>query len=134
MPVPQRVNIVTLGARDLASLRSFYARWGWTEAEDSTERWAAFDVGGWLLALYSIDDLGSEAAPGLATPQSGWNGVTLAINVETEEELRQIFEAAVDAGATVVAPIMHREWGGASCYVADPEGSRWELATSGAPT
>ena len=131
MPVPQRVNIVTLGVRDLSSLRSFYARWGWTEAEDSTEKWAAFDVGGWLLALYPIDDLGNEAAPGFK-PQPGWNGITLAINVETEEELRLIFEAAVDAGATVVAPITSREWGGVSGYLADPEGNRWELATSGA--
>lgn len=133
MPVPQHVSIVTIGARDLPSLRAFYARWGWNEAEAATEGWAAFDVGGWLLALYPIDQLGSEAAPDVEIPQPGWNGVTLAINVGTRDELRLIFDAAVDAGATVVAPITPREWGGMSGYLADPEGNRWELATSGPP-
>ena len=65
---PQRVSIVTLGARELSSLRAFYARWGWTETEDASESWSAFDVGGWLLSLYPIDLLGDEAAPDAPTP------------------------------------------------------------------
>ena len=128
MAVPQRVSIVTLGARDLASLRSFYARWGWIETEASSEDWSAFDVGGWLLSLYPIDLLGKEAAPEAPTPVAGWNGVTLAINVQSEVDLRAMFDAAVAAGATLVAPISRREWGGMSGYVADPEDNRWELA------
>jgi len=126
--IPQRVSIVTLGARDLASLRAFYARWGWTETEDANEGWSAFDVGGWLLSLYPIDSLGDEAAPGATRPEAEWNGVTLAINVESEAHLRAIFDAAIAAGAAQVAPVTRREWGGMSGYVADPEGNRWELA------
>ncbi|MEM9038375.1 MAG: VOC family protein [Actinomycetota bacterium] len=128
MPVPQRVSIVTLGARDLASLRSFYGRWGWTETDEAGEMWTAFDVGGWLLSLFPLDLLGDEAAPGAPVPAAGWNGVTFAINVSAEDELRSVFDAAVAAGATIVAPITRREWGGTSGYVADPEGNRWELA------
>ena len=119
---------MTLGARDLVSLRSFYARWGWTETDDANEGWSAFDVGGWLLSLYPIDSLGDEAAPGAPRPEAGWNGVTLAINVQSEAELVGIFDAAVAAGAELVAPVTRREWGGMSGYVADPEGHRWELA------
>ena len=128
MAIPQRVSIVSLGARDLASLRSFYVGWGWTEADDATESWSAFDVGGWLLSLFPLDLLGDEAAPDAPTPEAGWNGVTFAINVQSEVDLRAMFDAAVAAGATPVAPISRRDWGGLSGYVADPEGNRWELA------
>ena len=128
MAIPQRVSIVTLGARDLASLRSFYARWGWTETESANEGWSAFDVGGWLLSLYPIDSLGDEAAPGAAIPEADWNGVTFAINLQSEADLRAMFDAAVAAGAAPVATIIRRDWGGMSGYVADPEGNRWELA------
>ncbi len=128
MTIPQRISIVTLGARDLPSLRSFYATWGWTETEDAGASWSAFDVGGWLLSLYPIDLLGDEAAPDAPTPAVGWNGVTLAINVQSEPDLRAMFDAALAAGATLVAPVTRRAWGGMSGYVADPEGNRWELA------
>lgn len=128
MAVPQDVTIVTLGARDLPSLRSFYAGWGWIETEESSESWAAFEVGGVLLSLYPIELLGQEAAPGHSSPAPGWNGVTLAINVDSAIELEEMFEAAVDAGASVVAAPARREWGGMSGYVADPEDNRWELA------
>ncbi len=128
MAIPQRVSFVTLGARDLASLRAFYAKWGWSETDSSTDDWAAFDVGGWLLALYPIDLLGSEAAPGAPTPDTAWNGVTLAINVESQRNLHTMFDAAIAAGGRPIAPVSHRDWGGMSGYIADPEGNRWELA------
>ncbi len=128
MGIPQAVSIATLGARDLPSLRAFYRGWGWSETEDASEEWAAFDVGGWLLCLYPLDLLGREAAPGEPVPDQTWNGFTLAINVESEGELRAVYEDAVAAGASVVSPIVRREWGGMSGYVSDPEGNRWELA------
>ncbi len=128
MFVPQKVSIVTLGARDLAGLRLFYSKWGWTETEEASEFWTAFDVGGWLLSLYPIGSLGDEAAPGSPAPDPGWNGVTSAINVESESDLVAVYEAAVAAGADAVSPVTRRAWGGISGYVADPEGNRWELA------
>lgn len=128
MAIPQNVSIVTLGVRDLSSLRAFYRGWGWSETEGASEAWAAFDVGGWLLSLYPLDLLGREAAPGEPVPQQRWNGFTLAINVDSESELRAMYDAAVAAGASVVSPPVRREWGGISGYVSDPEGNRWELA------
>ena len=35
-----------------------------------------------------MDLLGDEAAPGAPTPAADWNGVTFAINVQSEAELR----------------------------------------------
>ena len=128
MTIPQRVSIVTVGARNLRSLRAFYTRWGWIETSDASEHWTAFDVGGWLLSLYPIDSLGQEAAPDAPTPEAGWSGVTFAINVQSEVDLRAMYDEAVAAGATPTTPVTRRDWGGISGYVADPEGNRWELA------
>ncbi len=118
-------------------LRAFYRNWGWAETTTSTDDWCAFDMSGCLLSLYPMDLLRDEAAPNEATPNEMWRGFTLAINVQSEDRLREMFEAALEAGATSVAAPTKREWGGASGYVADPEGNRWELATGGpnpAPT
>jgi uncharacterized protein len=125
--IPPRLSVVTLGARDLPSLRSFYRGLGWSELPASDDSWAAFHLGGVLLTLYPLDDLAAEAAPDRAAP-CGWSGVTLACNVDTADGVDAAFAAAVAAGATPVAEPVDRPWGGRSGYVADPEDNRWEIA------
>ncbi len=119
----------------MAALRDFYRRWGWVEVEESTDSWCAFDVGGCLLSIYPLDLLGDEAAPDVAAPndagEDAWRGFTFAINLPDESSLRAVFAAALNAGATLVADLTPRFWGGISGYVADPEGNRWEMATGG---
>lgn len=61
------ISFVALGARDLPTLRSFYRSWGWTE-RDGGEGFAQFDGGGVRLALYPLDLLRDEAAPGSELP------------------------------------------------------------------
>ena len=131
MGVPQFLSIVTIGAGDMAALREFYRGWGWSEVAASSDTWCAFDVGGCLLSIYPLDLLGDEAAPDEAGVHSDWRGITFAINFPDEETLRDAFAAALDSGATLVADLTARVWGGVSGYVADPEGNRWELATGG---
>jgi hypothetical protein len=47
MGIPQQLTFVTLGARDLSSLRRFYRAIGWAESDGATDSFAAFDcVGG----------------------------------------------------------------------------------------
>lgn len=125
---PARLSVLTLGARDLPALRRFYRALGWEEVSGSDDTWSGFLLGGVLLALYPLDDLAAEAAPGLPRPAPGWSGVTLACNLDRREDVDTAFRAAVDAGALPVAEPTDREWGGRSAYVADPEGNRWELA------
>ena len=129
MPVPQRLSFVTLGARDVARLRAFYAAWGWRERDGGSDEFAQFELGGVRLALFPLERLRDEAAPDAALPQPGaWNGTTLAVNVGAAAEVDEAFVAAEAAGARVVARPVRREWGGYSGYLADPEGTRWELA------
>jgi uncharacterized glyoxalase superfamily protein PhnB len=128
MTVPQRLSYVTLGARDMATLRAFYARLGWADRPGSSDEFATFETGSALLALYPLELLSAEAAPGEASPDSSWRGMTLAINVDSRDAVDETYEAALSAGATPVAEPVQREWGGYSGYIADPEGNRWEIA------
>jgi catechol 2,3-dioxygenase-like lactoylglutathione lyase family enzyme len=124
--IPARLSIVTLGARDIGGLRSFYRALGWQELPNGDETWTAFLLGGVLLALFPLHDLTAEAAPGSPEP-AGWSGVTLACTVDTRDEVETAFAAAVAAGATPVNGGTDRPWGGRSAFIADPEGNRWEI-------
>jgi uncharacterized protein len=110
-------------------LRSFYRALGWPELPDGDDTWTGFLLGGVLLALFPVDDLTAEAAPGSPDP-SGWAGVTLTCTVDDRDEVHAAFTAAVAAGATPVADATDRSWGGRSAFIADPEGNRWEITWS----
>ncbi len=125
--LPARLSVVTLGAQDLPTLRRFYSGLGWSQVSESDDTWAGFLLGGVLLALYPIDALAAEAGVLLAE-RSGFSGLTLACNVDSEGQVDEAFTAAIAAGATAIAEPTRREWGGRSAYVADPEGNRWEIA------
>jgi catechol 2,3-dioxygenase-like lactoylglutathione lyase family enzyme len=131
--LPARLSIVTLGARDMAGLRSFYRGLGWPELPNGDETWTGFLLGGVLLSLFPLADLTAEAAPGSGEP-TGWSGFTLACTVDTRDAVDTAFAAAVAAGATPIAGGTDRPWGGRSAFVADPEGNRWEITWGPAAT
>ena len=124
--IPARLSIITLGARNMAGLRSFYRALGWPELRNGDETWTGFILGGVMLALFPMADLTAEAAPGSDAP-TGWSGVTLACTVESRDAVDAAYDAAVAAGATPIAGATDRSWGGRSAFIADPEGNRWEI-------
>lgn len=127
--VPARISFVTIGASDVPRLREFYLAWGWPEGPGGSADFAQFLLANTRLALYRRDLLQAEAAPDLPIPPAGsWSGITLAVNVGSRDEVDTAYTAALGAGATEVAQPIAREWGGYSGYVADPEGTRWEIA------
>ena len=129
MSVPQRVTVVTLGARSVPALRAFYGAMGWVENDGSDDTYTSFTVGSLRVALYPIELLGKEAAPrDDVVASDAWNGVTLGINVRTRDEVDHVFAAALAAGAEAIENPVERSWGCYSGYIADPEGHRWELA------
>jgi hypothetical protein len=74
MGLPQRLTFVTLGKYSVARLREFYRSWGWAEDDGETD-YASFIAGSVRLALYPIDRLRDEAAPGADLPAEGsWGG------------------------------------------------------------
>ena len=128
MAFPQRISYITLGVRDMPTLRAFYVELGWQERPGSSDDFATYAAGAVLLALYPLGQLGQEAAPGEPVPEEGWNGITLGVNVESIEAVDATFRSALTAGARAVAGPVTRAWGGYSGYLSDPEGNRWEIA------
>jgi catechol 2,3-dioxygenase-like lactoylglutathione lyase family enzyme len=127
MSVPARINIVTLGVGDLDRSSSFYEALGWRRADSSNEEICWFQTGGAYLGLFPFAALAADAALP-AERRSGFAGVTLAINVESEDEVTRALDAAVAVGATLLKAAERAEWGGFSGYFADPDGYAWEVA------
>jgi catechol 2,3-dioxygenase-like lactoylglutathione lyase family enzyme len=128
MTAPARLSVVTIGARDVATLRAFYERLGWTTNTDPGGPFAAFPLGGAVFCLYAIEHLAAEAGGAPVPDEVPFKGFSLAINVEEREQVDTTLATAREAGATVLAEPVDRDWGGCSAYFADPEGNAWEIA------
>jgi uncharacterized protein len=124
--IPARLTVLTIGARDLPSLRDFYVRLGWQLVVDLDD-FAAFQTQGAVFTLYALDNLVADTNAGTAVTD-GFNGVTPAVNVDERAQVDEAFESAKQAGATVVKEPVDMEWGGRSGYFTDPEGNYWEVA------
>jgi len=73
---------------------------------------AFFMTGGTRLALYPLERLAEDVAPGLAISRSGFGGITLAHNVQTKEEVAQVLALAEKAGGKIVKRAQDVFWGG----------------------
>jgi hypothetical protein len=123
------VSVITLGVRDLARARHFYAeRLGWGVQQED-DNWVCFLLGGGstAFALYPWDELAEDAA--VPAEGGGFRGMTLAYNVRSEQRVDEVLAEARDAGGEIVQPARPTQWGGYSGYFADPEGYLWEVAT-----
>ena len=125
--VPARLNVVTLGARDLARLRNFYAALGW-EVTIEAEDFCAFQLRGALLALFPWDKLAADGQAEAAAPAQGMRGFSLGINVDRPEQVDETITAVENAGGMVTKPPMDpTEFEGRHAYFADPEENYWEV-------
>ena len=121
-----RITVVTLGVRDLARSRQFYAGGlGWRPATGSNDDIVFFSVGTIILALYPLDALAKDAHLEVG---SGFGGISLAQNVRSPAEVDAALAAAVAAGGRLLKPAQRVFWGGYSGYFADPDGYPWEVA------
>ena len=124
----QRVNIITLGVRDLDASRRFYLDGlGWTPKLDVPNEVIFLQVGhGLLLSLWAREEMAAEAGEfyrgDAALP------ITLSHNVADDAEVAVVLDSATAAGGTVLVPATKRDWGGVSGFFADPDGYRWEVA------
>ena len=125
MPIPARVNLVTLGVADLTRSRAFYAALGWRESSASQDDVAFLQLGSLVLGLWDGGALADDAQ--LSAPGAP-GAMSLAINLPSREETDEAYAVAVAAGATVLKPPQEVFWGGYSGYFADPDGHLWEVA------
>lgn len=128
MGIPARLTIVTLGVKDLDRSKAFYEALGWELASSSVPGeiyW--FRTVDSYIGIFGYDALAEDALLP-AEPRAPFGGITLAINLESEEAVTQAMATAVKAGATVLKEPTRLEWGGFSGYFADPDGHPWEIA------
>jgi catechol 2,3-dioxygenase-like lactoylglutathione lyase family enzyme len=128
MTAPARLSVVTLGVRDVAALRAFYERLGFTTNTDPGGDFAAFPLGGAVLCLFDINHLAGESGDLPVPDPVPFKGFSLSINVDERPDVETALAAAREAGATVLAEPVDRDWGGCSAYFADPEANTWEIA------
>jgi catechol 2,3-dioxygenase-like lactoylglutathione lyase family enzyme len=119
--------MITLGVSDLNTALQFYRDGlGWPLSGASGGDIAIFKLKtGIALALYPRPLLAKDAG---LEDNGGFGGITLAQNVESEEEVDRFLSDATRAGGRIIKPASHTEWGGYSGYFADPDGHPWEIA------
>jgi uncharacterized protein len=122
-----RLNIITLGVRDLNKAIRFYRDGlGWPLSSMSAGDFAIFKLStGTALALYPRELLAKDAN---VLDNGGFGGITLAQNVATREEVDLALSQAVKSGGAILKSARKADWGGYSGYFADPDGHPWEVA------
>ena len=121
-----RISMITLGVRDMARSVRFYEQGLGLPRMDSPPEVAFFTLDGSWLGLYGREALAEDV--GVSAAGSGFAGVTLAHNVDSEAAVDALLAQAAAAGATLVKPAQRVFWGGYSGYFADPDGHLWEVA------
>jgi uncharacterized protein len=128
LTVPARLSLVTLGVSDLARATRFYQALGWPLSSASVPGEVSFfRTAGGLLALWGDENLAADAR---LQPRrdSGFRGVSLAMNLDSPDAVDAALAAAVVAGARLLKDGQPTEWGGYHGIFADPDGHVWEVA------
>lgn len=122
-----RINLITLGVRDLKKSRNFYeSGLGFQVSSASQGDVVFFHMNGAVLALYPHDALAEDAQ--VSEHGNGFRGITLAQNVREKSDVAKILKQAEAAGGKMTKPAQDVFWGGHSGYFADPDGHLWEVA------
>lgn len=121
-----RINMITLGVKNLESATRFYEQGLELPTIDFNGNISFFSLNGTWLSLYPWELLAQDAS--VKESSSGFRGVTLAHNVENENQVIELLEKAKNARATIIKPAQSTEWGGFSGYFADIDGHLWEVA------
>ena len=121
-----RISMLTLGVRDLAASIRFYEQGLGFPRMESPPEVAFFTLSGTWLALYGREALAGDA--GVTPDGSGFSGIAIAHNVDSEAAVDAVLDEAVAAGAKLVKPGQKTDWGGYAGYFADPDGYLWEVA------
>ena len=127
--VPANFAIVTLGVADLERSARFYRDLGWEQRGDPAQGITWFKTSGSWLGLFGYDALAEDAAlaAGAESDLPAYLGITLALNLASEDAVDLAFARVHEVGGRIVKPAHRTEWGGYSGYFADPDGHLWEI-------
>ncbi|WP_153462132.1 MULTISPECIES: VOC family protein [Sediminibacillus] len=128
-----RLNLVTLGVKDMVESLHFYREGLGFEVlvygEESNPEVIFFNNRGTKISLFPLEqlaaDINEQEPPAL---KSGGSAISLAYNGKSKQEVDEVFAMAARAGATIVKQPQTVFWGGYSGYFQDPNGFYWEVA------
>src|SRR5262245_50693919 len=110
-----RINLVTLGVKDLKKSIKFYEKGlGWKRSTQSQESVAFFQLNGIVLSLFGREALAEDAQ--VPAAGSGFEGITLAYNVKSEKEVDDVIAEVEKLGVEIVKRPQKVFWGGYSSY------------------
>ena len=127
-----RVNIITLGTKNIVKSHNFFKELGFDTSIRGTETnpfIIFFRNEGTRIALYPIEqlakDVNDENPPAIL---NGFSGITLAYNAKSMKEVDEVLRKAESAGATIQKEPKKTDWGGYGGYFTDLDGYYWEVA------
>jgi len=122
-----QVNIITLGVNNLARSTEFYSKWLQIKpANSSNEHVKFFNLNGVKLSLFPRNELAKDA--NVTVEGDGFRGITLSINVDSKEDVDNVFSHGINSGGKAIKKPESVFWGGYSGYLSDPDGQLWEIA------
>lgn len=122
----QRISLITLGVDDLRRATAFYEALGWRGQE--VQETVFFQAGGLGLVLWSREKLAEDSGVSARGAGDGFDGITLAQNQRSAEEVDDLVARAEAAGGTVTRAPAETFYGGYAGCFADPDGHLWEVA------
>lgn len=124
-----RISIITLGVEDLErSYRFYHMGLGFPTTRKPDSGIIFLQTRGTCLALYPAEKLATDISPDFPKKRSRFNGITLAHNTRTKDEVQELLEHAEEAGGKIEKPAQKTSWGGYGGYFSDPDGYIWEVA------
>ena len=127
-----RVNLITLGTKDIVKSHQFFQELGFDTSirgPESNPVIIFFKNEGSKISLYPIEELGKDINEEIPPPiLQGFSGITLAYNAKSKEEVDEILKRAELAGAQIVKEPKKTDWGGYGGYFTDLDGYYWEVA------
>ncbi len=121
-----RMSMITLGVDDMARAVDFYQNGLGFPRHGEGEDVAFFKLNGTWLGLYGREALAEDAQ--VDAEGTGFNSFAISHNVHSEEEVDEVMNEALEAGAELVKKPQKVFWGGYSGYFKDPDGHLWEIA------
>lgn len=127
-----RVNIITLGTKDIVKSHDFFKKLGFdtsVRGQELNPDIIFFRNEGTRIALYPLEELARDVnkdnPPKIG---GGFPGITLAYNAKSNEEVDEILNRAELAGAIIAKKPQKTDWGGYGGYFIDLDGYYWEIA------
>ena len=121
----QRISLITLGYRDYARARDFYAALGWTDAVAPDDEVVFFQAGGMVFALWDRDKL-ARGHRRRGQRRVGRRHARLQRRLARGG--RRGAGRRAGGRRQRAAPGRQDPWGGYSGIFVDPEGHPWEVA------